>query len=168
MGGYEWAVEAVKSLAEKGIVTGIGNGQFAPADQVTRAEFVTMLMRAFGQDVTASGEEASEFSDVADNEWYTDKICKAVSLGIVQGNDPISRQDMMVMSYRTLNTFGVTVDKVKEYTDFIDQSDIADYAVEAVKEMYCAGIINGVGDGMLDPTGVAERAQAAKVIYGLI
>lgn len=176
MVGYEWAVEAVKSLAEKGIVTGIGNGQFAPADQVTRAEFVTMLMRAFGQDVTASGEEASEFSDVADNEWYTDKICKAVSLGIVQGNgdgtfgvnDPISRQDMMVMSYRTLNTFGVTVDKVKEYTDFIDQNDIADYAVEAVKEMYCAGIINGVGDGMLDPTGVAERAQAAKVIYGLI
>ena len=97
-------------------------------------------------------------------------------MGIVQGNgdgtfgvnNPISRQDMMVMSYRTLNTFGVTVDKVKEYTDFIDQNDIADYAVEAVKEMYCAGIINGVGDGMLDPTGVAERAQAAKVIYGLI
>ena len=40
--------------------------------------------------------------------------------------------------------------------------------MEAVQKMYCAEIINGIGDNMLNPKGAAERAQAAKVIYGLL
>lgn len=172
LGSVAWAVESINKLAENGIITGTGDRQFSPASNVTRSEFVTMLMRAYGSDVTAA---AVQFNDAAEGEWYYEPIAKAVALGVVNGydngsfgiNDNISREDMMVMAYRTMNAIGVTVPKNKDYQLFNDQSSINDYAAEAVEAMYCADIINGVGDNMLDPKGEANRAQSAKIIYGL-
>lgn len=167
-----WAVESINALTEQGIVTGTGNGQFSPEANVTRAEYVTMLMRAFGGDTTPA---EVQFSDVAAGDWYYDSIAKAVALGTVTGyedgsfgvNDNISREDMMVMAYRTMNALNIAVPKLKDYENFVDQNDVSDYAIDAVESMYCAGIINGVGNGMLDPNGNADRAQSAKIIYGL-
>ena len=156
-----------------GIVNGTGDGKFSPAQNVTRAEYTTMLMRAFGEDTTAA---ATSFSDVAEGEWYTVPIGKAVALGVANGyedgsfglNDNITREDMMVMAYRTTTALGIAIPEKIAYASFADQADISDYAVEAIEKMYCAEIINGVGGGMLDPKGYADRAQSAKIIYGLI
>lgn len=172
LNGVEWAVEAIDALAESGIITGTADREFSPNLLVTRAEYVTMLMRAYGEGVDMS--EVS-FSDVQSGEWYYEPIAKAVTLGVANGyedgrfgiNDNISREDMMVMAYRTMNALGINIAKVKDYESFADQSDISDYATEAVEAMYCANIINGVGNGMLDPKGEATRAQSAKIIYGL-
>ena len=67
-----------------------------------------------------------------------------------------------------MTTFGIDIPSNKGYETFADQSDISDYAVEAIEKMYCAEIVNGVGSNMLDPKGSAERAQSAKIIYGLL
>ncbi len=173
LSGYEWAEEAISALSALGIVNGTGDGKFSPAQNVTRAEYTTMLMRAFGEDTTAA---VSEFSDVDANEWYTAPIGKAVALGVTNGyedgsfgiNDNITREDMMVMAYRTTTALGIAIPEKITYASFADQADISDYAVEAIEKMYCAEIINGVGGGMLDPKGCADRAQSAKIIYGLI
>lgn len=173
LGSVAWAAESINKLAENGIITGTGDRQFSPASNVTRAEFVTMLMRAYGSDVTAA---AVQFNDAAEGEWYYEPIAKAVALGVANGydngnfgiNDNISREDMMVMAYRTMNAIGITIPKSKDYQTFGDQNSISDYAAEAVEAMYCADIINGVGDNMLNPKGEADRAQSAKIIYGLI
>ena len=42
---------------------------------------------------------------------------------------------------------------------------ISDYAEESISELYCAGIINGVGESIFAPTENCTRAQAAKIIY---
>lgn len=171
-----WAVKSINKLAELGIVQGTSEGIFSPELNVTRAEYITMLMRGFGSEV--QGVEVP-FSDVDAAEWYYEPISKAYALEIANGysddngvyfgiNDNITREDMMVMAYRTLLAFDIEVPAKKSYVAFSDQSSISDYAVEAVDKMYCAEIINGVGDNMLDPKGVADRAQSAKVIYGLI
>ncbi len=173
LAGYEWAEESINALSAMGIVNGTGDGKFSPGQNVTRAEYTTMLMRAFGQDTTAS---ATDFTDVAADQWYTVPVGKAVALGVVNGyddgsfgvNDNITREDMMVMAYRTVTALGKTVPAKIPYAEFTDQASISDYAVEAVEKMYCAEIINGVGGGLLDPKGFAERAQSAKIIYGLI
>ena len=47
-------------------------------------------------------------------------------------------------------------------------SDIAEYAKDAVETLTAAGIINGMGDGVFAPCGTVTRAQAAKVVYGLL
>lgn len=173
----QWAVEPINALAEAGIINGVAERTFAPADNVTRAEYITMLMRAFGEDTTPA--ENVPFADVQAGEWYYEPIAKAVALGVTNGytvndetyfgvDDNISREDMMVMAYRAMTTFGIDIPSNKGYETFADQSDISDYAVEAIEKMYCAEIVNGVGSNMLDPKGSAERAQSAKIIYGLL
>ncbi|MFR1498455.1 MAG: S-layer homology domain-containing protein [Monoglobus pectinilyticus] len=131
-------------------------------------------MRALGESVPPA--EEVPFSDVVQGEWYYEPIAKALNLGVANGyedgtfgiNENISREDMMVMAYRTLNALGISIPANKPYASFSDQSSISDYAVEAIERMYCADIINGVGDNMLDPKGAADRAQSAKIIYGLL
>lgn len=174
LGNYEWAVDSINALAEMNVINGTGDRVYSPQANVTRAEYVTMLMRAFGKDVASSTEVS--FSDVNSSDWYFEAISKAISLNVVKGyedgtfgvNGNISREDMMVMAYRAMSALNISIPKVKEYDTFADQSSISEYAVDAVNAMYCAEIINGVGDGLLDPLGNAERAQAAKIIYGLI
>lgn len=171
---YEWAVDAINTLAEKNIVNGTADRVFSPSSNVTRAEYVSMLMRALGESVSPA--EEVPFSDVVQGEWYYEPIAKALNLGVANGyedgtfgiNENISREDMMVMAYRTLNALGISIPANKPYASFSDQSSISDYAVEAIERMYCADIINGVGDNMLDPKGAADRAQSAKIIYGLL
>ena len=172
LGSVDWAVDSINTLAEMGIVTGTGDRQFSPNANVTRAEFATMMIRAFGSDVAAADVQ---FSDVIAGEWYYEPIAKAIALGVVKGyddgtfgiNDNISREDMMVIAYRTMNALNLAVPKIKDYENFSDQNMISDYAIEAIESMYCAGIINGVGNNLLDPKGNADRAQSAKIIYGL-
>ena len=46
--GEHWAKEAVEALADKGIISGFGDGSFKPDNNVTREEFVKMAVVAFG------------------------------------------------------------------------------------------------------------------------
>ena len=173
MGGFEWAHEAVQSLYEKGIVKGVGSSLFAPEREVTRAEFVTMLMRGFG----LVGTEAScNYGDVKDGDWYYHAIASASAMGIVNGypdgtfgvDEHITRQDMTVMCVRLAECVALELKAVKEYDSFSDQGAIADYAKASVETLNKAGIVNGTGEGAFSPKGVANRAQAAKIIYELL
>ena len=58
-----WAYAAIEDLAEQGIISGKGNGSFAPDDYVTTAQFVSMLMRMF------FGEEMA-MDDTEYSIWY--------------------------------------------------------------------------------------------------
>ena len=160
----------MNALYQKGIVTGKESGVFAPQDQITRAEYITILVRAFG--LKAEREE-NVFADVAEGQWYTEAILTASALGIVQGLSemefgvdlPITRQDMFVMLYRLTQSLGVQLDRIRVAGEITDREMIANYALEAVEAMYCAGVVNGVGNGMIAPKATAERAEAAKIVY---
>ena len=52
--------------------------------------------------------------------------------------------------------------------DFADSSSIPDYAKEAVAALSKSGIINGVGGNTFAPDDSSSRAQAAKIIYGIM
>jgi hypothetical protein len=173
MGAYSWAVPAVNALYEKGVVTGVGNHNFAPDRAVTRAEFITMLMRGFG----LVGDEANcSFTDVKSEDWCYNAIAMASSMGIVNGrpdgtfgvNDQITRQDMSVMCVRLAQAIGLELNAEKAYDEFTDSANIADYARDSVEALCKSGIVNGMGDGRFEPIGQATRAQAAKVIYEMI
>ena len=42
-----WASTSISKMADKGIMSGIGNNLFAPSQQLSNAEFITMLVRQF-------------------------------------------------------------------------------------------------------------------------
>lgn len=172
MNGYEWAAEAVNSLAEAGIINGTGDRQFSPNANVTRAEYASMLMRAFGSEFETT---AISFGDVSQGDWYYESVAKAAGAGVITGydngmfgaDDSVTREDMMVMAYRLMNALGKELPEKRAYISFADEAEISGYAVDAVHEMYCAEIINGLGGGALEPKSTADRAEAAKIIYEL-
>lgn len=51
---------------------------------------------------------------------------------------------------------------------FDDTGDISDYAVDAVKALYAEKIVSGMSETEFMPHGKATRAQAAKIIYGIL
>lgn len=165
-----WAKESIETLAEKGILNGKGDGQFAPNDSVTREEFVKIIVVAFG--LTEDGSDCS-FNDVDKTAWSYPYIASANALGIVSGDGKsfnpksgVSRQDMAVIIYRVFEHMGLNVSGNK--ISFDDNGDIAGYAKDAVDTLTAAGIINGMGDGTFAPKASVTRAQAAKVVCGLL
>lgn len=167
-----WAVNAIKDLYNRGVVSGKSDTEFAPNDSVTREEFVTMLVRAFGFKAT---DKLPEFADVSADDWFYENICIAYGNEIVNGMDgvfgvgsDITRQDMAVMVYNCLKAKEKELETSAETEEFSDSGDIADYAAEAVAYLQSAGIINGMGDGTFSPRGTCTRAQAAVVISGVL
>lgn len=173
MDGYEWAEEAVNMLHARGIVYGITEDMFAPDRDITRAEFITLLMRGF----ELIGEDAvCNFTDVPDGSWYYPAVAMAYSMGIVSGydahnfgaNDKVSRQDMAVMVVRLMSKLGLELPAVVEYRGFTDANEISDYANDSVSKLYESGVINGVGNDRFDPKGTANRAASAKILYAVL
>ena len=164
----EWAREAVEALAARNIVSGRGNGLFDPGANITRAEFVKIVVGAFG---LGSGSYNGQFADVSRNDWYAPYVAAANSAGIVVGNNGyfnplgnITREDMAVILYRAAKM------SASENTRdvFYDSEQMSDYAKDAIFAMYEKGIIKGRGNGMFEPKGLASRAEAAQMIFNAV
>ncbi|MDY4212287.1 MAG: S-layer homology domain-containing protein, partial [Eubacteriales bacterium] len=80
----------------------------------------------------------------------------------------ITREDMAVMIYRA---YRLNVKKIGEYEKefaFADDENISDYAKEAVYVLKNMSVINGTDNGNFAPKSLATRAEASKMLYGLI
>lgn len=164
-----WEKEYVYYLAERKILNGKEDGQFKPADNITRAEFVKILAAVSGDDVTKY--TGSSFSDVNAASWYAPYVEWAYKNGIVKGSNGmfkpsanITRQDMAVMIENFSKYVKKTVPSMEAAKSFADDSRIASYAKDAVASLQKAGIISGDVNGKFLPQSSATRAQAAKMI----
>lgn len=166
--GYDWAKEAIESLQDMNIISGIAPNTFSPADAVNREQFVKMIVLMAGK---YNSSAVCTFGDVPAGDWSASYIASAVNAGLVQGIDEasfgygreISRQDACVILARVIKD--ITHDGTS--AEFTDSADIAPYAADAVELLSSLGIINGMDDGSFAPNDNMIRAQAAKVIYEL-
>ncbi len=162
-----WYKNQAESLAAKGIVGGRGGNNFAPDANVTRAEFMVMLVKAMG----AYDKNATcSFTDVSKDAWYYTYVASAVQAGITTGignnkfgpNNYITRQEMAVMLTNALSD--KTIDNADKYLTASDAKSIASYAKNAmalcVKNEFMVGSNN-----KLTPKATSTRAMAAAVIY---
>jgi len=76
---------SVQYAEGRGIMKGYSNGTFAPDAPVNRAEFLTMLYRAFGLEIPTTGDAC--FRDIATKAWYAPVVCDAKSRGLVSGTN---------------------------------------------------------------------------------
>lgn len=168
-----WAQEAIEALSARGAIDGIGNGQFAPNSELTRAAFVKMLLESF--DFGSGQGAASTFSDVNGDSWYAVAAAQARALGLINGkpdgtfgpNDAITREEMAMILFRAGELLELAWSDAAEGGAFKDESAIAGYAKEAVGRIQAAGLMKGLPDGSFGPKVLASRAQAANVIYAL-
>jgi hypothetical protein len=169
----DWYDKAVGFMSARTIVSGVGDNNFAPQNKVTRADFLIMVMKSY--DIEVDKEVKDNFAD-AGNKYYTDYLGTAKYLGLVSGmgdnkympEATISRQDMLVILYRLLNTLGeLPVAKTGTFDSFCDTKDISGYAKDTMKLFVEAGIVLGSNE-KLSPKVNTSRAEAAQVLYNLL
>ncbi|MDE7004318.1 MAG: S-layer homology domain-containing protein, partial [Oscillospiraceae bacterium] len=143
----DWYYEAVRFVQERGLMNGIGNGNFAPNAQLSCAQLAQIL---FNKEGRPGVNYLLTFSDVAGEAWYTEAIRWAASQGIVGGygdgtfgpNDPITREQLAVMLWRYSGSPAATNKELY----FNDTDEISGFALEALRWAVENGILNGYGD----------------------
>lgn len=165
---------AVTFMAARGIVNGVGGGRFAPESNVTRADFLVMVMNAYG--IKPDANISDNFTD-AGNKNYAPYLGTAKRLGLTSGignnkfapEANISRQDMLVILYRALNKLGElpTAQTGRSLASFSDANQIAGYAKDAIKLFVEAGVVSGSSKA-LNPKAMSKRAEVVQVLYNLL
>lgn len=175
MFGYDWAEKAVGVMETLGITKDIADKSFYPAKEITRGEFITMLMRICKQKST---KETEEFPDVDKESYQYEHIMAARVMGIAKGDlngnfrpdDTISRQDVCCLVYRTMlkmNKVDPKIDTEKYLGKFTDKDTVAPYAVESMAGLVRAKILQGDDKNLLRPEDTMTRAEAAVLLNKL-
>ncbi|UJF35572.1 S-layer homology domain-containing protein [Paenibacillus hexagrammi] len=166
----QWAKGPIEVMASKGVISGISATIFNPNANITRADFMILLTRAFqfNANVTTS------FKDVRPTDYYYEAVGIAKQLGLAEGQgdglfnptQEISRQDMMVLLSRAMRKAGLWAGQgtASDLEVFADKSNVAAYAVNDVAALIKGGIVEGSA-GKLNPTDHATRAEAAVLLY---
>ena len=105
--------DVVSKFANVGIISGYGNGTFGGNRSITRAEFVTLLTKAWNIDTTDSAKNI--FDDVSGH-WASDAINSFAKLGYVSGypdgefhpDDKVTRAEVVSVINRMVGTKSVS------------------------------------------------------------
>ncbi len=170
--GYDWAKTAINGLRNRSIVRGDGNGNYRPGDNVTREEFLSMLLATLYIKTEAG---TVPFTDVKNGAWYTDVVATAYNRGITNGmgdgtfgiGQNIIRADMVVLASRLLENSGLAIEKGEVARIFADYTEIPEYAYNAVVAMQQAGLVNGDNESKFRPTDELTRAEAAVFFWNI-
>lgn len=167
-----WAEKEIFTLYDKGIITGRDSGEFDPEGNITRSEFVAILVRAMGLETkTYTGG----FKDVTSEQWYADILATAKEKGLLEGNDgyanpdkSITREEMVQIIVRAYEEVCGEIEVGGGLLDFADARSISVWARTAVVKATEISLVNGTGDGKFSPVANTTRAQAAVIISRLI
>ena len=170
-----WCYEAVRFVTENGLMSGYGNGGspaggvFGPNRILTRAQFAQILHNREGRPAV---NYLMRFEDVPGEAWCAEAIRWAASQGIVGGygngrfgpNDGITREQLAVMLWRYAGSPAAAGGELH----FSDAGKIGAHARDAMCWAVENGVMSGRGGGVLDPKGLATRAQAAQMLKNFL
>lgn len=173
-----WSYKALTVAVEAGLLKGT-NGRLNPYGKITRAEMITIVLRALGlddskgRDLTAFEGDVSQFKDVRKSDWYFDEIAMAYRLKLLNGtsedemspNAVISREQAITILCRLmgLNTSGADMPALRKFSD---ASSLSAWARPYAGAMAAAGYISGSA-GVLNPKGNITRQEFAQLMYNL-
>lgn len=162
-----WAQTAILRWSDYGVLQG-SEGKFSPDGTLTRGQMAVILSRLLNLPAAPS----AGFTDVAPDAWYADGINRCAAAGILQGSegkampeDPITREQAMVMLCRAL---GIAAEDVGALAAFSDVSLASDYARPYVAALVKAGVVKGDANGLLNPLSKITRAEIVTMIDRLV
>lgn len=162
-----WAQAAILRWSDYGVLQG-SEGKFSPDGTLTRGQMAVILSRLLNLPAAPS----AGFTDVAPDAWYADGINRCAAAGILQGSegkampeDPITREQAMVMLCRAL---GIAAEDVGVLVGFSDLSLVSDYARPYVAALVKAGVVKGDANGLLNPLSKITRAEIVTMIDRLV
>ncbi|MBQ9605164.1 MAG: S-layer homology domain-containing protein, partial [Firmicutes bacterium] len=161
-----WAYDSIMKLAELGIINGVGDDRFAPADPCKRCDFIIMINNTLG----IKGTAKFNFSDVAANKYYYDPVGVAYEIGIASGygddtfkpENYCTREEMMVLVAKTFEFLGETVTTADQscLDRFADAEDISWWAKPYTAYLVEEGMVAGTG-AKFEPKVYMNRASLA-------
>jgi HEAT repeat protein len=165
-----WASEYVRSLATANVIGGFPDGTFQPDQQMTRAQFASILAGAFPQPTV---REPIRFSDVPADHWAAGAISTAYARGFLSGypdgtfgiDQPITRLEVLVAL-----TNGLKIQPAANTDEmlnaFTDRGQIPAWASETVATAtQNQVVVNYPNVQQLNPQRNATRAEIAAMAY---
>lgn len=168
----DWFYSAIKYVFENKLMYGTGSDKFDPKGSTTRGMIVTMLHRLEG---TSEPGISNPFDDIAENKYYGKAVIWATENNIVSGygngnfgpDDPITREQMALIFMNYAKYKGYDTSARADLDKFTDVDKIATWSKDAMAWANAENLV--LGDGVnLDPTGKAERCQAAVIFQRFI
>ena len=171
LAGVSWAKDAIENLAGLGIIQGVTDKVFAPNSTITKAEFTTIVVRAFGLETAPIGSLA----DVRSDKWYYKNVMIAENLGVIAGDAnnrfypeaAITREEICMMLFKALQVTekNFTIHDNSKLEKFIDKNNISPASVSGMATLVGEGVIEGLPGNIIGPKYTATRAQAAVLVY---
>ena len=182
LGGHQWAIEAINDMSVgtyKGLFSGVslpdenGLARFAPQNQMTRAEFITVVTRALYSDQLAN------MPSTEGGLWYVNNYEVALNNGLITEseyhlvdsvlNAPIPRQEMALILTRACDQMGEGTGTLVSTTRIADYNTVGSHYKDAVRIAFTKGLIAGKDNrGTFDPHATLTRAEGATVLYRLV
>lgn len=168
-----WFYPAVSYVMNKGLMTGMVNGGFAPNEELSKVQFAVVLYRMEGSpEVSLSANTLA----IPENAYYAPAVFWADQTGLFDGlqgtsikpEDKITREEMITMLFRYAQQKGFDTQERVDLSQFADAEKVSPSAKEAVSWAVATGMISGEGkDRLLNPQGSASRAVCAAMITHL-
>lgn len=135
---------------------------------------VTVLGRAAG--VKTADYAGTSFSDVKAGSWYAPYVQWASKQGLVKGYEDgtfkpeqnVTREEMVTMLFRCWQSEGNTwKTDVTALNAYKDSAKVSSWALPAMRWAAANGVVNGVGDSMLEPAGPGNARTVCEDHHGL-
>lgn len=164
-----WAADVLEDFIQADIIKGYQENDdiyVKPDANITRAEFVAILLRAASPSVEQSANSTT-YADVKPGDWFYAVVNEAKALGVVNGmdathfapNQKITRAEISAILSRF---FSETIDFNGTAADFKDITQ--HWAKEDIEKLSKAGITGGYQDGTFRPQKTATRAEAVALL----
>ncbi len=173
-----WAKDAVNDMASRKVINGYTDRTFNPDEDIIRAEFAAIVVRALG---LAEGMGENSFSDVEKDDWYCGYVETAASYGIINGygngefgpNDLITREQAMTMLARAMKITELETDLSNSTIStllvaYTDSEGVSDYAQAGVVSCIQTGVVTGKTPVTIAPQDSVTRAEVAVTVQRLL
>lgn len=165
-----WAENEILDLATEEILTGYPDGSFKAERPITRAEFATILARAY--ELVPAAEETPDFRDMKGH-WAQKAVDQLTLAGIIEGypdgtfrpDDEITRAEMTVMVQRAVASIhGLNEELPADWEATFSDLPKDHWAFAAAETAHQEGILPPYVREGFEPEEAATRAETAYMV----
>lgn len=174
-----WAYAQIKQLAEQKIVVGYPDETYKPDEEITRAEFASMVVKALNQE-DAELTDIIEFSDIEKDNWAWDSVQRAVRFDLIgetkdnkfRPTDSVTRAECLEIVINSLTTEELSLDRAKEILEakYIDANTIPEWFVIKAGKAEVLGIVVTIPgeEAKMFAEKPATRAEVAAFLFNMM
>lgn len=176
-----WAAKQIGILTEQGVIVGYPDGTFQPDENVTRAEFASMAIKALGQEHTVVAQPVN-FTDIEPSFWAYDSIQKSLFFDLIscptegepfRPDDTVTRAESISVAVNALTTEQISTLKAREvlskkYTDLGEVPEWFIIPAGKAEILDMLVTIPSANKAKIEAQRPATRAEVAAILYDMM